>query len=508
MAVLSIIEKNPYRVLGVTANAPMKERVANQGKMKAFLKVGKPVPFPMDLSQLLPEVDRTTESVASANSQLTLPKDQIRYAQFWFVNASSFDQIAINHLTSGNIDEAIEIWKKKQTVSTLQNLVVCYLIKENYRDAVSLAKTLYTTHLQEFSQMILGEGNTFEVTSLGYDFIDHLSEEITAKKLVSFVTDADWRQHLSASSVKPLIEALTNAVASAKASRGQGPRARHAAGTKLMNDTKGQLKELKSLLPAGDLQYQMMADKLGLEVLQCGIDYYNDSEDDDAARKAMVLQKYAQSVVVGKMAKDRCKENVDILTKVISELPPSEVISEDKVIKAELASYARLSTTISNAVSLLNKTQPKLQSIKSKLGPSNTYYLQMSTLMVSAALHNIIEEVNRAQEKVKLDMILDRYNALSNIQSVMRSAWNATKIMDGFDMESSFKTNRYNPNRNTLRDLCNQIGISTSTYSSSNSSSTSSYSGSYSSSGSSSGSGCMVGIMVAIIMTIGLTLLF
>ena len=148
------------------------------------------------------------------------------------------------------------------------------------------------------------------------------------------------------------------------------------------------------------------------------------------------------------------------------------------------------------------------QSIKSKLGPSNTYYLQMSTLMVSAALHNIIEEVNRAQEKVKLDMILDRYNALSNIQSVMRSAWNATKIMDGFDMESSFKTNRYNPNRNTLRDLCNQIGISTSTYSSSNSSSTSSYSGSYSSSGSSSGSGCMVGIMVAIIMTIGLTLLF
>lgn len=507
MAVLSIIKENPYRVLGVTSNAPMKERVANQGKMKAFLKVGKPVTFPMDLSQLLPAVNRTTESVAAANSQLTLPKDQIKYAQFWFVNASSFDQIAINRLISGNIDEAIEIWKKKQSVSTLQNLVVCFLIKENYREAILAARSLYTSFSKEFSQMILGEGISFDVNNLGYEFIDHLAEEITAKKLVPFVTDADWHQHLSAASVKPLVEALTNAVASAKATRGQGPRARHTAGTKLMNDTKGQLKELKSLLPAGDLQYQMMADKLGLEILQCGIDYYNDSEDDDAARKAMVLQKYAQSVVVGKMAKDRCKENVDILTKVISELPPSEVIAEDKFIKAELASYARLSTTISNAVSLLNKTQPKLQSIKSKLGPSNTYYLQMSTLMVSAALHNIIEEVNRAQEKVKLDMILDRYNALSNIQSVMRSAWNATKIMDGFDMELSFKTNRYNPNRNTLRDLCNQIGISTSTYSSGNSS-TSSYSGSYSSSGSSSGSGCMVGVMVAIIMTIGLTLLF
>ena len=506
MAVLSIIKENPYRVLGVTANAPMRERVANQGKMKAFLKVGKPVPFPMDLPQLLPAVNRTTESVAAANSQLTLPKDQIKYAQFWFVNASSFDQIAINHLVSGNIDEAIEIWKKKQSVSTLHNLVVSFLIKENYREAILAARNLYTNFSREFSQMILGEGISFDANNLGYDLIDHIAEEITAKKLIPFVTDADWHQHLSASSVKPLIETLTNAVASAKATRGQGPRARHTAGTKLMNDTKGQLKELKSLLPTGDLQYQMMADKLGLEILQCGIDYYNDSEDDDAARKAMVLQKYAQSVVVGKMAKDRCKENVDILTKVISELPPSEVMAEDKHIKAELASYARLSTTISNAVSLLNKTKPQLQSIKTKLGASNTYYLKMSTLMVGAALHNIIEEVNKAHEKLKLDMIIDRYNALSNIQSVMRSAWNATKIMDGFDMESSFKTNRYNPNRSTLRDLCNQIGISTSTYSSGNSS-TSSYSSSYSS-GSSSGSGCMVGIMVAIIMTIGLTLLF
>lgn len=501
MAILQIITGNPYRVLGVTANAPMKERVANQGKMKAFLKVGKSVSFPLDLAQVLPEVNRTTESVAAANSQLTLPKDQIKFAQFWFVNASSFDQIAINHLTNGNIDAAIEIWKKKQSVSTLHNLVVSYLIKEDYQEAIATAKRLYSLYSKEFAQMILGNDTTFDASSIGNDFIEHLAEEIAPKKLLPFVTDADWRQHLSASSVKPLIDALTNAVASAKASKGQGSAARYAAGTKLMNETKGQLKELKSLLPAGDLQYQMMADKLGLEILQCGIDYYNDSEDDDAARKAMVLQKYAQTVVVGKMARDRCKENVDILAKVISELPPTEVMAEDKFIKAELNQYARLPTTINNAISLLNATKPKLQSIKTKLGATNTYYLQMSTLMVSAALHNVIEEVNRAQKKVELDMILDRYNALANIKSVMSAAWNATKIMDGFDMESSFKSSRYNPNRNTLRDLCNQLGISTSTYGG----------GSYGGSGgtsSGSGSGCMVGILVAIIMTIGLTLLF
>ena len=66
----------------------------------------------------------------------------------------------------------------------------------------------------------------------------------------------------------------------------------------------------------------MIADKLGLEILQCGIDYFNGSNAYDAARKAMRIQSYAMEVVVGKMAKDRCKENVDILQKIINDLPP------------------------------------------------------------------------------------------------------------------------------------------------------------------------------------------
>ena len=94
--------------------------------------------------------------------------------------------------------------------------------------------------------------------------------------------------------------------------------------------------QLKGFLSTNDLQYQMIADKLGLEILQCGIDYFNDSKERDAARKAMSLQKYAKSIVVGQMAKDRCKENVDILQEIIDNLPPSEVFTEDRVIHEEL----------------------------------------------------------------------------------------------------------------------------------------------------------------------------
>ena len=51
---MNIINNNPYRQLGVYSTSPQREVVANQGKMKAFLKVGRPVTFPLDLNGLLP----------------------------------------------------------------------------------------------------------------------------------------------------------------------------------------------------------------------------------------------------------------------------------------------------------------------------------------------------------------------------------------------------------------------------------------------------------------------
>ena len=112
---MNIINHNPYRQLGVYSTSPQKEVVANQGKMKAFLKVGRPVTFPLDLNGLLPDVLRTEQSVADAISKLTLPTEQLRYAQFWFSKCNQLEEIACGKLTNSDIDGAVEIWKKKST---------------------------------------------------------------------------------------------------------------------------------------------------------------------------------------------------------------------------------------------------------------------------------------------------------------------------------------------------------------------------------------------------------
>ena len=528
---MKIINNNPYSQLGVYSTSTQKEVVANQSKMKAFLKVGRQVSFPLDLNGFLPDVLRTEQSVADATSKLSLPTEQLKYAQFWFSKNTQLDEIACGKLTNGDIDGAIEIWNKKSSASSLQNLLVCALIKNQLGNAISYAQTLYSSYSDEFVKMVLGDNALATSDNLAHDFLDILCDEFKPTQFLGYITNSEWKEFVGSKSTKPIIDKLTSAIDVCKSSRGKGPTARLNAGTKLMNDTKADLTQLKQFVSTSDLQYQMIADKLGLEILQCGIDYYNDSDAPEAARKAMVLQKYAQSVVVGKMARDRCKENVDILTKIIAELPPSEVFAEDKAIKDKLVNTSKQSNTISNAVSLLNGTRDDLVSIKNKLGASSAYYLKLSTIVVNCALGFVIEEVNRAQSKIIsfedfqsqmyedpiFGSILGRrsssysslytssryglggldastYNAwvklhnsqVDSFKSVAQSAWNAIKLMDKFDMESDFKNKRYDENRRILKGLCEKLGISTSTWSG----------------GSGSGSGCMV--VIAIVVTLGI----
>lgn len=444
---MNIINNNPYRSLGVYSNSPTKVRLANSNRMKAFLKVGKSVSFPLDLPNVLSGINRTEEIVAEAEAKLSLPQDQIMYSQFWFVKMTPFDDVAFNHLLAGDICKAEEIWHKKEEASSLQNLIVCALVRDDYDRAIQCAEKLYVNeeYVGQLVSAVAGVGGNIDTSNLAFSFLDTLCEEIDASKLLPSVTIASWRSHIEENAVKPLVQKIEAAIGEAKKSKGNGAEASFKAGETLQKNTTDELARLKQFLSASDLQYQTIADKLGLAILDCGIAYYNNSDEPDAAVKAnnaMVLQKYAQSIVVGQMAKDRCKENVDILQKTIDNLPPSDVYEEDKAIREELRKYCQLPDKICHAITLLNNTKPYLQEIKRKLGANNDYYLRISTEVVDNALYNLIEEVNAAQKQ-----------STNKKVKTLRDAWKATLIMDTFDMDNDFKKNRYGSNRSTLKGL-------------------------------------------------------
>ena len=463
---MNIVNNNPFRILGVFANSPKRDVVANKGKATAFLKVNRPVEYSLDLKGLLPSLSRTLDMMNDAEAHLAIAKEQIKYAQFWFMKATPIDDIAFNHLIAGNMDGAKEMWAKQESVSSLQNRIVCYLIENKPWLAIKTAEKLYEKFGDIYIDKI-GTNSTLKMsgTELLHQFVDSLGEEISMQKLLGYEIGADTKAYISSQTVGPLINKISSEVEKTKKVDHKDSKARIDAARKLVASTKESFTQLKSILPSSDPQFQMIADKLGLEILQCGIDYFNNSEDDDAPHTAMKMQKYAKSIVVGTLAKQRCEENVKILQKIIEELPPKEVMAEDRAIKAELSKFVRLPEKISYAVTLLNNTKSHLQSIKNKLGAANSYYLKMSTQIVSNALHNVVEEVNAVQSdpqisvRLQLGLGLDS-TSLSKIKDAFREAWKATTIMDGFDLEPKFKSN-YDKNRSTLKSMCEDLGVST-----------------------------------------------
>ena len=463
---MKIIQNNPYRLLGVFSNSPLKERLANNNKLKAFLKVGKEASIPLDRIEFLPHLHRTEESVSSAEAMLTLPADQIKYAQFWFIKQSPLDEVAFNHLLNGETEKALSIWAKKDYVSSLQNRAICALMQSDVAEALRCFTQLYNSdeHLRDFVIAVTGDDSNYSQELLTHSLLDTLCEESDVYEILPSLSDTSWKEYVGQRTVTPLIQSIEEEIALAKKTKGEGCTVRLNAGNKLKNATRENLQTLKQLLPVDDIRYQMIADKLGIEILQCGIDYYNGSDATDAARNAMILQKYALSIVVGKLAKDRCQENVNILQKIIDNLPPKEVAPESAAIEQELHNYCKLPDKIEHAVTLLNNCKPHLKSIKNKLGANNAFYLKISTKIAGNALHNLIEEVNEAQdllsgEDVNNPLVIIK---ISYIKKKVKEAWEATLIIDTFDMELDFRKERYGRNRESLKDLCNSLGIETS----------------------------------------------
>jgi hypothetical protein len=147
----------------------------------------------LDLKGLLSDVLRTQEVLILADSELALSIGQIRHAQFWFINKTAIDNIAFNHLLSGNIDSAIEMWRKSTNMSSLQNLFVCYFIKEDYGVAISdCAVPLYSNFSDEFVSLI-DEKVSLSVSELAEFIIETLANEnINIAKIENSLTDKTW----------------------------------------------------------------------------------------------------------------------------------------------------------------------------------------------------------------------------------------------------------------------------------------------------------------------------
>ena len=443
---MKLVEQNPFRILGVYANAKPAEIVSNCDDMEAYLSIGQSVSFDLDLNNLMPNVVRSADSVANAKKQINLPKDKLKYALFWFIKDSSVTH-AINHLKNSDYNSANIVLELEDTFSTKINKAVVAILQDDLGTAISsITEMIHEDELRNnFVKAICGGIFTITEDELAHLYIDSLLEEINASKLLEFFekngTSDDDNEYLRTKVINEPISRINSEIAKAKAVKRDDADANYMAGKALINNTKNDLENVKSLLGVSNMKYQMLADDLANTILQCGINYYNNTDDSDEIEKAMLLQKYASKIAVGKMCKDRCNQNLAILEKKKEE----QIISSDLlVIVNELNVFQKSTSSIDNAKKMVNKCIPHLNNIKKQLGSTNGVYLQISSAIANNALGMLIDVLN------------NRASSNRKRLSYAKKAKQVINTISQLDIDSNVR-NRIDSNTDILNDIISNL---------------------------------------------------
>lgn len=457
---LNIITNNPFRILGVYSNAKPAEIVSNCDDMEAYLSIGQNVEFDLDLNNLMPNVVRTVKTVADAKKQINLPKDKLKHALFWFVKDNSSAH-ALNYLKNGDFDNIYEVFEIEDSFASRINKAVAAILQDDDM-GFAIANITEMIHdndglglRNDFILAICGDAFSISEEELAHLYIDTLLEEVDAAELLELFKENSVSQddddYLEGKVVDKPIFRINAEIAKAKSVQRDDVDANYLAGKELMKNTKADLAKVKSLLVAADMQYQMLADDLANAIMQCGINYYNASEDNDKIEKALELLEYASKIATGKICKERCNKNIESLKTELENAAPLIVRKEDFNIKQALVEFSKKPHKISHSIELIKACAPILLNIKETLGKDDPYYLKMSTLIVSVALSYVIEEVNIIQNRP--------FSNPDDIRPIVQKAWCAMGDMNKLDMESDFRKNRFNTNWETLKSLAIRYGV-------------------------------------------------
>lgn len=304
---MNLIDNNPYRILGVYANSPLRERVANASKARAFLKVGRSVSFPLDLPDILHPLNRTEESFAQAESSVALPSEQLRYALFWFIRMSVVDDVAMKNLMAGDLSAAEDVWRKRECMASAHNLIVYALVRGDLKLAVKYAEIFFGNrdYVSQFAQVVVGDDSS--CGDLATIFLDALCEEVDAEDVFYSLGDCELREMVSQKATDKYVECIEGCLSETRQAHGV---ACLKAGKFLLECAEDWLSclsdELKTL-SISDIRYQSLCEKVSSEVIRCAQEYYRASTDDEKAQNAIGLLSMLRRPIFAK--DERIKNN-------------------------------------------------------------------------------------------------------------------------------------------------------------------------------------------------------
>lgn len=495
---MNAVKNNPYRTLGLFGNSSEKELQKQIATIKRFVEVGKTVAFDYDFP-FFGEVVRSTEKVQEAASKIEQAKNKVHYALFWFLNSGHIDEAALNNLKEGHIEKATEIWEKTlkdstvtvknfsaiSNLSTLQLGIVTYngsFDPDKFTASIELkGKLIMSDACDSFIKTVIGEGISINRETILKEFADEVMQIIKpylnkpnglkSNQLISAFNSFpnEIRQYVSGKFTDRPLNNIENQIEKTKKKRDDNPNDAEEYGEELYKNTKEDLVFLKNVWRAHNVQYQMIANKLANEILQCAIEFFNElqgNNDFDPGESAMKVMKMAKAINPTGQTKSRLDENIENVQEWINDYNERE---KHKKIKDELAfiviklqRFQSLSISISYAKEFITACKPKLQKIKKELGSQEDVYINISSAVVQNAQNMLVAAVNSETEKLNSNYYrLSAFGvSTTSLENTIKEALDVTFSLSQFDMFSELRIH-YNQNLDALKSLARQFRIST-----------------------------------------------
>ena len=511
---MNIIQRNPYRIVGLLVGATAAEQRRQLTRLQRFLEADQEPEDDFSFPTL-GQIHRTLESVNEAASKLNLDSDKMSAALFWFYKGNPItDEPAFDAIKEADLDQVINIWTKltsngevsQRNASAYSNLGTLYLsgILEGtntneviLEQGISLKlKFLESDFIKDFKALATDETYKTTKKELQLLFLNQVQSEVeksgtvTSNKLLDILTKQEFsaKEDFLKGFVQKPIEQIEKKVEEAKTKRKANKANAVNIGKALFEQTSENLKQLKSILGTSNLKFSSISDKVSDEILQCGIDYFSHYRDSstDPGSASMDLFRKAKTLAIGNIAKQRCQENTENLQEWIDDKPEREkqarILADLERLKNLIDEYEDKNETVSNAKQLLASARPYLGNVKSILGSTDELYLGLSSRIASDAQGMCVSEINKLQER--FSNTYDNSTKLAAILLLKQrvdEAWEVTTTIGSMDLRQDFKT-RYTQNRTSLSNLKTQLAaVNTG--------------GGRSSGGSSGSSGCYIATM-------------
>lgn len=337
---------NPYRIIGIPSNASLKKIQKNLSVLKAYSKIGKQQTNDYDLNCFnFSGKDDSQEIINRVESKILLDENKVKYSLYWFTDSNAYDSVALKSLFDDNSTKAEEIWDKstkgkkinKKNISSFNNYSSLLLFKElNYSKNDQLNKTnnsinsvrkalnikfdiISSEFFNEFCQL---NGCSKKIDSnsiktfLAESILDILKknyDDSDLAKLSRGLNESLSTLILIKISEKP-IEELNTIIGvfdrklksnSDKNSKNISSKLGLEIGIELVNTTKTKIQNLKSLMGADNFQFKEMCNKLANLIIDCGIAYWNSTQDISYVKKYINNYRYALSLANNHKTKER-----------------------------------------------------------------------------------------------------------------------------------------------------------------------------------------------------------